>query len=139
MYNESEVVNVPDDYNVENSVTNLGNNMEMVNRELESDQKEVVNADLKLPVYKKILHTMSKVPKRTIPVLTKYERARIIGVRMQQLASGAKPCIDTRGMKSVEEVAYAELRERVLPYIVKRPLPNGTSEFWKLEEFLSVL
>jgi hypothetical protein len=41
-------------------------------------------------------------------------------------------------MKSIDEIAEAELEQRLLPFIVKRPLPNGTCEYWKLEEFISV-
>ena len=51
---------------------------------------------------------------------------------------GAKPCVDTRGLRSIEEIAYAELNQRKMPFIVKRPLPNGTVEYWKMEEFLTV-
>ncbi len=142
MSNENEVANVPNNYNVENSLSNLEENMENVNKDVMGEMKSTdfpeMQADLKMPTYKKIVSTMAKVPKKTIPILTKYEKARIIGVRMQQLASGAKPCVDTRGMKSIEDIAYAELNQRTLPFIVKRVLPNGVAEYWKMEEFLTV-
>ncbi len=137
MEEPSEVVNVPDEFNVANSTANLANSLEEVNVDKEI-VKEVAVGELKLPTYRKVVNTIQSKVKKTIPILTKYERARIIGVRMQQLASGAKPCLDTRGMKSIEEIALMELEKRVLPFIVKRPLPNGTCEYWKLEEFLSV-
>jgi len=144
MEDSSEVANVPDNFNVENSLENLGEAMENVenaNRNLTEEKTEVPvegQADLKLPTYKKIVSSIQKTAKKTIPILTKYEKARIIGVRMQQLSCGAKPCIDTRGLKSVEEIAYAELNQRALPFVVKRVLPNGVSEYWKMEEFLTV-
>jgi DNA-directed RNA polymerase subunit K/omega len=142
MSNENEVANVPNNYNVENSLSNLEENMENVNKDVMGEMKSTdmpeLQTDLKMPTYKKIVSTMAKVPKKTIPILTKYEKARIIGVRMQQLASGAKPCIDTRGFKSVEDIAYAELNQRTLPFIVKRTLPNGVAEYWKMEEFLTI-
>jgi len=142
MSNENEVVNVPNNFNVENSLSNLEENMENVNKDVMGEMKSTdfpeMQADLKMPTYKKIVSSMAKVPKKTIPILTKYEKARIIGVRMQQLASGAKPCVDTRGMKSIEDIAYAELNQRTLPFIVKRVLPNGVAEYWKMEEFLTV-
>ena len=142
MSNENEVVNVPNNFNVENSLSNLEENMENVNKDVMGEMKSTdfpeMQADFKMPTYKKIVSSMAKVPKKTIPILTKYEKARIIGVRMQQLASGAKPCVDTRGMKSIEDIAYAELNQRTLPFIVKRVLPNGVAEYWKMEEFLTV-
>jgi DNA-directed RNA polymerase I, II, and III subunit RPABC2 len=142
MSNDNEVANIPNDYNVENSLSNLEENVENGNREVMGDMKSgdtpELQTDLKMPTYKKIVSSMAKVPKKTIPILTKYEKARIIGVRMQQLASGAKPCVDTRGLKSVEDIAYAELNQRTLPFIVKRVLPNGVAEYWKMEEFLTV-
>ncbi len=137
MEEPSEVVNVPDEFNVANSTANLTNSLEEVNIDKEI-VKEVAVGELKLPTYRKVVNTIQSKPKKTIPILTKYERARIIGVRMQQLASGAKPCLDTRGMKSIEEIALMELEKRVLPFIVKRPLATGTCEYWKWEEFLSV-
>ncbi len=139
MINDSDFMNVPDEYNVENSVNNLGNSLEEVNKEVSTSN--VVNesgADLKLPTYRKVVQSVAKGQKKTIPILTKYEKARIVGVRIQQLASGAKPCVDTRGMKSIEDIVYAELEQRTMPFIIKRPLPNGTCEYWRLEEFQSV-
>lgn len=140
MEDAENVANVPDEYNVANSTMNLSNSLGDVNvdKEVEDQKREALGGDLKLPTYRKVLNMMGKTSKKTIPILTKYERARILGVRKQQLASGAKPCIDVRGMKSIDEIAEAELEKRLLPFIVKRPLPNGTSEYWKLEEFLSV-
>ncbi len=140
MINEADVMNVPDEYNVENSVMNLGNSLEEVNKEV-STKGNVVSepgADLKLPTYRKVVQSIAKGQKKTIPILGKYEKARIVGVRIQQLASGAKPCVDTTGMKSIEEIVYAELNQRAMPFIIKRPLPNGTCEYWRLEEFLIV-
>ena len=140
MEDADNVANVPDEYNVANSTMNLSNSLEEVNvdKEIEEQRREAMGGELKLPTYRKVLNSMGKTTKKTIPILTKYERARILGVRKQQLASGAKPCVDTRRMKSIDEIAEAELEQRLLPFIVKRPLPNGTCEYWKLEEFLSV-
>jgi DNA-directed RNA polymerase I, II, and III subunit RPABC2 len=69
------------------------------------------------------------------PLLTKFERARIIGVRLQQLAYGAKPRVNVENLKSINEIVEKELLERKIPFIIRRSLPNGTFEDWKLEEF----
>ena len=51
----------------------------------------------------------SKTPKVTLPILTKYEKARIIGLRMQQISAGAVPLIDVTGLTDVEEIVEKEL------------------------------
>jgi DNA-directed RNA polymerase subunit K/omega len=72
---------------------------------------------------------------KTLPYLTKYERARILGVRAKQINSGATPFI-----KLTEEIidgyiiAEMELREKKIPFIIKRPMPNGGSEYWFLKD-----
>ena len=72
---------------------------------------------------------------KTIPRLTKYEKTRIIGTRIKQLNSGSAPYIVTDGKvidKSI--IAEKELKEKKIPFIIKRPLPNGGSEYWKLDD-----
>ena len=72
---------------------------------------------------------------RTQPFITKYEKARIIGERAKQVNAGSKPFV------SLDEnvidgylIALKEFEERKLPFIVKRPLPNGGCEYWKLQD-----
>ena len=72
---------------------------------------------------------------KTIPILTKYERARIIGQRAKQINSGAKAFVEID--KNIHDgylIASKELQEKKIPFIVRRPLPNGGSEYWKLED-----
>ena len=70
----------------------------------------------------------------TKPFLTKYERARIIGYRAEQIASNTPPCVDIGNLTKAVDIAEKELIERKLPLIIKRTLPNGDTEYWKLEE-----
>jgi DNA-directed RNA polymerase I, II, and III subunit RPABC2 len=93
---------------------------------------------LKIITYNNVLENISQTIKKTIPFLTKFERARIVGVRLQQLANGAKPRIDTSNLRSIKEIVEKELLLRKIPFIIRRPLPNGKFEDWKLEEFESV-
>ena len=93
------------------------------------------NDGLNIMTYKNVIQNINKNPKRTIPFLTKYEKPRIIGVRLQQLANGSKPRVPIKGLKSIEEIAYKELKERKIPFIIRRTLPNGKIEDWKMEEF----
>lgn len=72
---------------------------------------------------------------QTLPILTKYERTRVLGERAKQINSGAKPYIDV--LESIIDgylIADEELREKKIPFIIQRPLPNGAKEFWKLAD-----
>lgn len=70
----------------------------------------------------------------TPPVLTIYEKVRILGVRAKQLAMGAKVMLKNPGNKSALELAELELKHNMIPFIIHRPLPNGKYERWKLSE-----
>jgi DNA-directed RNA polymerase subunit K/omega len=70
----------------------------------------------------------------TKPILTKYERVRILGDRRAQLTRGAKPMImNTEGL-DVREIADQELKNGVIPFIIIRRLPSGKRELWKINE-----
>tara|TARA_B100001287_G_C22660590_1_gene520129 strand:+ start:97 stop:747 length:651 start_codon:yes stop_codon:yes gene_type:complete len=72
---------------------------------------------------------------KTLPILTKYEKARIIGVRASQINSGAKILVKTH--KSTFDgyiIAEQELYENKIPFIIKRPLPTGKCEYWKIQD-----
>lgn len=72
---------------------------------------------------------------RTLPFLTKYERARVLGERAKQLNSGAKPFVNVdENVIDGYLIAIKELEEKKIPFIIRRPLPNGASEYWKLKD-----
>lgn len=71
---------------------------------------------------------------RTLPLLSKYERTKIIGMRAAQLASGSAPLVKRDEQNSPFDLAILELNAKVLPFIIKRPLPSGQCEYWKLED-----
>lgn len=74
---------------------------------------------------------------RTYPFLTQYERTKIIGMRANQLSKGSVPFIAVpKYVTDVRDIARLELEQRRLPYIIKRPLPNGTYEYWRLADLL---
>ena len=71
----------------------------------------------------------------TLPFLTKYEKARVLGVRSKQLNNDADSFIDVpTNMISGILIAEDELKQKKIPYIIRRPLPNGACEYWKLED-----
>ena len=72
---------------------------------------------------------------KTLPFLTKYEKTRILGIRTKQLNEGAKPYIDVNPtIIDGYIIAQLELEHKRLPFIIRRPIPNGGSELWKLQD-----
>jgi DNA-directed RNA polymerase I, II, and III subunit RPABC2 len=70
---------------------------------------------------------------RTIPLLTKYERARVLGERARQLEEGAEPFVPVPAeVIDSYTIAEMELKEKAIPFIIERPLPHGGCEFWRL-------
>jgi len=75
----------------------------------------------------------------TYPYLTKYEATRIIGFRANQLSQGAQPFINVPDhVSDVREIARLELSAGRLPFILKRPLPDGSYEYWRLQDLLQI-
>jgi len=74
---------------------------------------------------------------RTYPFLTNFEKTKIIGLRANQISKGSVPFIDVpKHITDVRDIARLELEQKRLPFIIKRPLPNGTFEYWRLTDLL---
>jgi DNA-directed RNA polymerase I, II, and III subunit RPABC2 len=74
---------------------------------------------------------------RTYPFITLYEKTKIIGLRANQISQGAKPFIPVpEHVTDVKDIARLELEQKRLPFIIKRPLPDGTFEYWRLSDLL---
>jgi DNA-directed RNA polymerase I, II, and III subunit RPABC2 len=72
---------------------------------------------------------------RTLPFVTRYEKARVIGERAKQINSGAKPFIEIeQSMIDGYLIALKEFESKKIPFIIQRPLPNGNSEYWRLSD-----
>jgi len=76
---------------------------------------------------------------RTLPFLTRYEKARILGERAKQINSGAKPLIE-RDPTVIDGyiIALMEFDQKKIPFILKLPLPNGGCEYWKLQDLETI-
>jgi DNA-directed RNA polymerase I, II, and III subunit RPABC2 len=80
-----------------------------------------------------------KIPddqRTTTPYMTKYERARILGTRALQISMNAPVLVDLEGETDPLQIAIKELREKKIPLIVRRYLPDGHYEDWTCEELL---
>lgn len=73
----------------------------------------------------------------TYPRITQYEMTKAISFRASQLCSGAKPYILVpEGVTDSYQIAKLELQAKRLPFIFKRPLPNGQYEYWRLADLI---
>lgn len=70
----------------------------------------------------------------TEPIMTKYEYVRIVGNRAKQIALGSKKFIKNVDNLSAKEIAILELKYKMVPFKIKRPLPNNYYEIWKIQE-----
>jgi DNA-directed RNA polymerase subunit K/omega len=72
---------------------------------------------------------------KTLPIMTKYEKTRILGQRAKQINDGAAPFIKVQeGVIDGYLIALKELEEKKIPFIIRRPLPNRGSEYWYVED-----
>jgi len=71
----------------------------------------------------------------TLPFLTKYEYSKIVGMRAEQLENGAASFIQVdENVHDPYLIAKEEVRQKKIPFIVTRPLPNGITEYWMLSD-----
>jgi len=72
----------------------------------------------------------------TTRYLTKYERARVLGTRALQISMNAPVMVDLDGETDPLKIAEKELRERKIPIIIRRYLPDGSHEDWAVDELI---
>ena len=72
---------------------------------------------------------------KTLPFITRYEKARILGERAKQLNAGATPMVQV-DVNVIDGylIALKEFDQKKIPFIIKRPLPNGGIEYWKFKD-----
>lgn len=76
---------------------------------------------------------------KTIPYLTKYEKARILGQRAKQINAGSMPFVKVpENVIDGYLIAELELQQKRIPFIIRRPLPNGGSEYWSLKDLENI-
>ncbi len=103
----------------------------------------IPNTEVKtfLSTIDEVTNDISKT-RRTLPILSKYEKAKIIGIRAQQISMGSYVYLDDiHGMSNPLDIAKEELRQKRTPLIVRRNVPGrkGASyEDWRIEELMDV-
>ena len=80
--------------------------------------------------YRYIMMNYDFSKNKTLAKITKYEKALLIGKRAKQIEEGANPNIKVYPGQNSIEIAEEELRQRKIPFIIKRPIGN-TFEYWR--------
>jgi len=138
-YNEDQEVD--DDMIIEDTQKrDLGNELLKFHPEARIDTIESVSMDLILTnVPPSFTNPDGQIDSkhRSIPFLTQYEKTKVLGFRTNQLSLGARPYIAIPDhVSDIKEIARLELEARRLPFIIKRPMPDGTFEMWRLSDLL---
>lgn len=120
-------------------------NMNKLEQDINKDIIFSYHPETKQINFKELL-TLSKVARNkngqiidplhtTIPFLTRYEKAKILGLRAKQINHGSKPFVEiNRSIIDGHTIALMELVQNKIPFIIRRPLPNGGSEYWKISD-----
>lgn len=114
-------------------------------REVIADYVDVYHPESRMHNYDEV-RTMSSVVRgptgdiidvlhKTIPFLTKFEKAKIIGLRAKQLDEGAQPFVKVpSNVVTGYTISLMELEQKKIPFIIRRPIPGGGSEYWKVSD-----
>lgn len=79
-------------------------------------------------------YTQPNVKRITARYMTKYERARVLGTRAQQISMGAPVMVELVGETDPLMIAHKELRHKKIPITIRRYLPDGSFEDWNCSE-----
>ena len=74
----------------------------------------------------------------TSPYMTKYERARVLGTRALQIAMCAPVMVELEGETDPLQIAMKELKQRKIPIVVRRYMPDGSFEDWGIDELINM-
>jgi DNA-directed RNA polymerase subunit K/omega len=84
--------------------------------------------------YADIMSTYDPSKNTTRNVMSRFERCKIIGMRLEQISRCMPPLVDTTGLNTIEEIVKEELLQRRIPYIITRAMPNGKKEYWRVSD-----
>ena len=82
---------------------------------------------------KELILPSGRKPPENVNMISKYEKARVIGIRARQIANGVQPKCSTEGLTSSLDIATRELEMGLTPYVFKRRTESGPRK-----EYISV-
>lgn len=97
-----------------------------------SDTEEIYNIDDEIDDENQII--VKGKDRKSFPRMTRYEFVRIIGTRKQQLSLGAKPFIKNKDEFTINEIVIEELKNKLIPFKIRRKMPNNILEEWEISE-----
>lgn len=86
--------------------------------------------------YSDIMKSYDPLKNKTKNILSKYEKVKMIGIRAEQLQRGADPLVEWTGEFDPRAIALEELKQRKIPFMICRKLPDGSKEYYKLEDMI---
>jgi len=136
---------------IDNSVDNAialyrkvreGKNKELTEKEIANIDKECEIIRKRQVITKDLQHKPVEITNKNglivtgPPTLTRFEKARIMGARALQLSLGAPVFIEIpKNATTSLEIAMEELKQRVIPIVIKRTLPNGDYQNIPIDQF----
>lgn len=82
--------------------------------------------------------SVPKSKRITTKYMTKYERARVLGTRALQIAMCAPIMVELEGETDPLQIAMKELKQRKIPIIIRRFLPDNSFEDWTIDELIII-
>jgi len=148
--NVDEINNDTDEEIIDNSVEDAitlyrkvreGKNKELTEKEIADIEKECEIIRNRQVITKDLHHKLVEITNDGLivigpPTLTRFEKARIMGARALQLSLGAPVFIEIpKNATTSLEIAMEELKQRVIPIVIKRTLPNGDYQNIPIDQF----
>jgi DNA-directed RNA polymerase I, II, and III subunit RPABC2 len=119
-----------------------GKNKELTEKEIANIDKECEIIRNRQVITKDLQHKPVEITSKDgvivtgPPTLTRFEKARIMGARALQLSLGAPIFIEIpKNATTSLEIAMEELKQRVIPIVIKRTLPNGDYQNIPIDQF----
>ena len=146
--NETDTINelLDDEKNTED-ISNLEgdidqNDDDIYEKNYENEESVLYDEDEENDIFTdiepdKLINLNKRVPdneRTTRPILTKYEKVRLLGTRTKQISDGSKIFIKSKNIKNAIDIAKLELKYKIIPLKIKRYLPNGKYEIWSIKE-----
>ena len=140
--NDAEII----DNSVEDAITlyrkvRESKNKEPTEKEIADIEKECEIIRNRQVITKDLHHKLVEITNDGLivigpPTLTRFEKARIMGARALQLSLGAPIFIEIpKNATTSLEIAMEELKQRVIPIVIKRTLPNGDYQNIPIDQF----
>tara|TARA_B100001093_G_scaffold517152_1_gene597842 strand:- start:1413 stop:1838 length:426 start_codon:yes stop_codon:yes gene_type:complete len=139
MASDDETVNI-DALNIDNvstyeSGSETDDNSDSIDEN--TSEQELKERQINIVSVNEMYDNYTNANRVTKPFMTRFEKAKIIGVRSEMLANGAPALISVpKEITSTYKIAEMEYKEKKIPLIIKRKLPNNTFEYWKMDDLV---